>query len=383
MKKLLFFLTSACFFTAAAFSIPKNKAITGLYMIPFERNVAFSKNGLYSEDDSKNQFGGAYIWGDIIQGNNYVTAAGKIYYRFNSLAEGEEASQKIDLKRAYIKVRPAGTDLFEIAAGKLYSYHLDGGFFNLAEHYTGSCRWGKTGIGSKLELSGFTAGLALPVTESYTTFSDSSSLAASLSYDFSFLNSNLPLKTGFSAVQNFTEKDFAFSASALYSQNFSGLISRMKVFLSYSHNSEPYVASSVFKNVSNYNTDELKKANFTSVNLSLKIGTLEIIEEGEAGHSVNGDYIPLYSGTQFLIPLTDFLALKPRFFYYAALNAEDSSLGRQSFELYPRLWFTFGKCNVSAGAIFSFVEASSDKNDSSKSDWYYGCEVPLFAEWKF
>ena len=343
MKKNLLFICLALLSASAAFSIPKNKSTVGFYITPVEKTVAFDK-GVYSEDDSKNQFGGAYLWGDIIQGNEYVTAAGKIYWRFNSLAQGEEASQKIDLKRAYIKVRPSGTDFFEIAAGKRYNYYLPGGFFNLAEHYTGSVRWGETGAGLKFEKAAFTAGLALPVTESYTAFSDSASLAAGLCCDFSSLSGHLPFEAGFSAIQDFTENDFAFSASLLFSPENFGIFSKMKIFLSYSHNSQPYVASSVFKNVSNYYLSELKKADFASLNLSFKVGIVEITEEGEAGHASEGDYIPLYSGSQVLIPLTQNIALKPRFFYYAALNAEDSSLSRQSFQLYPRLWFTFGKC---------------------------------------
>ena len=395
MKKYLLCFTFILFTFSVGFlsAIPKNKAVVGLYLTPLEKPLSFdldkkTKNEVYSEKNSECQFGGAFVWADIIQGNKYVTAAGKIYYRLNSVKEGQEEQHKLDLKRAYVKIRPTGNDLFEVAAGKLYSYYLPGAFFNLAEIYTGNNRWGKTGLGTKFELAGFTWGLAMPVTESYVNISDSFALAQGFSYDFSHLNENLPLTAGFTLHEdfsdhNFSSDDFAFSASLYFTPDFTGFISRVKAFLSYSYNAEPYVASSVFKNVANYSKEDLKKAHLISLNTLFSINKVAFVWEGEAGHSVNGKFIPLYSGFQALIPLTEHIALKPRFFYYAAFDYSDFDCSRQTYELYPRLWLTFGKCNVSAGAIFSFMQIGTDKKDASKSNWYFGWEVPLYVEWKF
>lgn len=379
------------------FAIPVKKSVVGFGITPVQNPVAFDKKGLHT--DSETEFGGAYLWADIVQGNDYVTAAGKIYYRFNSVAEGQDASQKLDLKRAYVKVRPCGNDFFEIAAGKLYSYHLPGGYFNLAEIYTGNNRWGKTGLGTKFEFAGFTTGLALPIesyfkpgsivretgsiSESYAPFSERFSLAGALNYNFAKLKESLPLTAGFSAAQDFVKDDFSFSLSAQFSPKTTGFISKAKFFASYSYNSEPYVASSVFKKIANYAKEDLKKAHFASINITMNLGKVEVITEGEAGHSMEGNYIPLYSGSQLLIPIIDHLAFKPRFFYYAALNDSDSDLSRQTFEFFPRLWLTFGKCTVSAGTSIFLMQAGTSSKDEKLSDWYWGYEVPLYATWKF
>lgn len=378
MKKSLTLIFAAS--TALVFAKPANKSIVGAGIYPVENPVSFDKNGIHK--DSDNQFGGAYLWGDIVQGNDYVTAAGKIYYRLNSVAEGEEEQQKIEIKRSYIKVRPTGTDIFEAACGKLYSYYLPGGFFNLSEIYTGNTRWGKTGLGTKFDYKGFGGGIALPATESYTAFKDSFSLAAALTYNFKTLSDSIPLEAGFSAFEDFINKDFAFTASAQYSPKLTGFISKTKFFAAYSYNAEPYVASSVFKNVSNYNQPELKKCHLASINFRFNLGCVEITQEGEAGHSKEGDYIPLYSGTQALIPIVDHVAFKPRFFYYAALNEKDSDLSRQTFAFYPRLWLTFGKATISAGSIITCMQCGTSKN-KKLSDWYWGYEIPIFAEYKF
>lgn len=363
------------------FAIPVKKSVVGFGITPVQNPVAFDKKGLHT--DSETEFGGAYLWADIIQGNDYVTAAGKIYYRFNSVAEGQDASQKFELKRAYVKVRPCGNDFFEIAAGKLYSYHLPGGYFNLAEIYTGNNRWGKTGLGTKFEFAGFTTGLALPLTDSYVSFKEAFSLSGSIDYNFAKINEGLPLTAGFSAAQDFVKDDFSFSLSAQYSPKTTGFISKAKFFASYSYNSEPYVASSVFKKIANYAKVDLKKAHFASINITMNFGNVEFITEGEAGHSKEGNYIPLYSGSQLLIPIVDHLAFKPRFYYYAALNESDSDLSRQTFEFFPRLWLTFGKCTVSAGTSIFLMQAGTSSKDEKLSDWYWGYEVPLYATWKF
>ena len=363
------------------FAIPVKKSVVGFGITPVQNPVAFDKKGLHT--DSESEFGGAYLWADIVQGNDFVTAAGKIYYRFNSIAEGQDASQKFELKRAYVKVRPCGNDFFEIAAGKLYSYHLPGGYFNLAEIYTGNNRWGKTGLGTKFEFAGFTTGLALPLTDSYVSFKEAFSLSAAIDYNFVKINEGLPLTAGFSASQDFVKDDFSFSLSAQFSPKTTGFISKAKFFASYSYNSEPYVASTVFKKIANYAKEDLKKAHFASINITMNLGKVEVITEGEAGHSMEGNYIPLYSGSQLLIPIIDHLAFKPRFYYYAALNESDSDLSRQTFEFFPRLWLTFGKCTVSAGTSIFLMQAGTSSKDEKLSDWYWGYEVPLYATWKF
>lgn len=380
-KALILFAAGTVLSVIPVFAKPASKAIVGAGIYPVENPVSFDKNGVHT--DSENQFGGAYIWGDIVQGNDYVTAAGKIYYRLNSVAEGEDEKQKLDVKRAYIKVRPTGNDLFEIAGGKLYSYYLPGGYFNLAEIYTGNTRWGKTGVGTKFDYKGFGGGIALPVTESYTAFKDDFSLAAALTYNFKTLSESVPLEIGFSAFEDFINEDFSFALSAQYSPDWSGFISKAKFFASYSYDAEAYVASSSFKNISNYNLTELKKCHLASVNVRFNLGKVEITQEGEAGHTKNGDYIPLYSGTQALIPVVDHVAFKPRFYYYAALNDSDGDLSRQSFAFYPRLWLTFGKCTVSAGSIITCMQAGTNSKNKKLSDWYWGYELPVFAEWKF
>lgn len=131
-------------------AIPAKKALVGVGTSPVENLVTFDKNGVHT--DSETQFGGAYIWGDIIQGNDYVTAGGKIYYRINAVKDFEDESQKLEIKRAYIKVRPAGNDFFEIGLGKVYSYFLPGSYFSLAEVYTGNNRWGKPVLVQNLSL---------------------------------------------------------------------------------------------------------------------------------------------------------------------------------------------------------------------------------------
>ncbi len=399
MKKSLTLIFAAS--TALVFAKPANKNIVGAGIYPVENPVSFDKNGIHK--DSDNQFGGAYLWGDIVQGNDYVTAAGKIYYRLNSVAEGEEEQQKIEIKRAYIKVRPTGTDIFEAACGKLYSYYLPGGFFNLSEIYTGNTRWGKTGLGTKFDYMGFGGGIALPidqyynvtktsktpnsnsgrVSETYTPFSDYFALAAALTYSFKTLSESFPLELGFSTFEDFKNEDFSFAASLQYSPDWTGFIYKSKFFAAYSYNAEPYVASSVFKNVSNYNQPELKKCHLASINFRFNLGCVEITQEGEAGHSKEGDYIPLYSGTQALIPIVDHVAFKPRFFYYAALNEKDSDLSRQTFAFYPRLWLTFGKATISAGSIITCMQCGTNSKNKTLSDWYWGYEIPIFAEYKF
>lgn len=362
-------------------AIPAKKALVGVGTSPVENLVTFDKNGVHT--DSETQFGGAYIWGDIIQGNDYVTAGGKIYYRINAVKDFEDESQKLEIKRAYIKVRPAGNDFFEIGLGKVYSYFLPGSYFSLAEVYTGNNRWGKTGLGTKFEFAGFTTGLAVPATESYVPFKDDFTLAAAIDYNFAHLNESVPIDLGFAASQDFIKEEFKFAVSTLFAPKTTGFISKTKLFLSYSYKAEPYVANSTFKNVANYNLADLKKAHLGSLNFNMNFGKVALTQEAEAGHSIDGDYIPVYSGTELFIPITEHIGLKPRVFYYAAFNTEDSDLSRQSVEFYPRLWLTFGKCDVSAGAIITLMQAGTSAKDAKLSDWYTGWEIPLYATYKF
>ena len=89
-------------------------------------------------------FGGAYIVFDSLLQNDFVSVGGKIYYRWNKSTSLDSESQKLELKKAYVKIRPFSSQIFEAALGKLYSYYLPGGYFSIAEIYTGSSRWGKT-----------------------------------------------------------------------------------------------------------------------------------------------------------------------------------------------------------------------------------------------
>ena len=119
-------------------------------------------------------FGGGYLLFDSTMGNDYVTMAGKLYWRFSSAEKSDDESQKIEVKKANIKIRPFGTVLVEVAVGKLYSYALPGSYFQLSEIYTGASRWGKTGVGVQFNYAGFSGGVAVPVTESYVSFKESS-----------------------------------------------------------------------------------------------------------------------------------------------------------------------------------------------------------------
>ena len=144
----------------------------------------------------------------------------------------------------------------------------------------------------------------------------------------------------------------------------------------FSFNSEPYVANSSFKNVSNYSNSDLKKANFASLNFKSNFGPIEFILEGEAGYSLSADMIPLYSGLQFGIPVTKNFDFKPRFFYYGALDKLDSEKSRQTFEIYPRIWLNFGKWNFMAGYDFDFKQ-------STKDNWNFEWSLPVLVEYKF
>jgi len=335
-----------------------------------------------SSAEGKIHFAGLYSNLNLNVDNDFVTAGGKIYYRVNGFEAWSDASQKLDVKRAYLLFRPFGNEWLEIGGGKLYSYYLPGNFFQLSENYTGASRWGKTGVGLSFNKSGFSGGIAVPLTESYVKFSESWGLNGALVYDFKVLNESIPVKFGADAVYAATKQksgtydnDFSSTASVLYTPAVKGFVSKISLAASFTYNGEPYVASSVFKNVSNYKNEYLKKSNFASLNYSSNFGKFQFVAEGEAGHSTEGTIVPLYLGTQVTIPVTTWLCFKPRFYYYAALDSADSEKSRQTFEVYPRVLFTFNSWTVSAGFDFDFKQTSSAEYDF---EW----KVPFFAEYK-
>jgi len=333
-------------------------------------------------NDGTVQFGGAYAGLNITAENEYVTGSGKFYYRLNAVDQWENNAQKLDVKKAVLKFRPFGNDSLEIAGGKLYSYYLPGTFFQLSEVYTGSGRWGKTGVGLSFNKAGFFGGFAIPLTESYVKFTDSFGLAAAFGYDFKNLNNNIPLKLGTDLLFTNTKQkdesyfqDFSSTISILYNPADFNLFKKNSVSLAFSYNAEPFVANSVFKNVSNYKSANLKKANFASLNVSSTIGKIQFALEGEAGHSTEGSLVPLYFGTQVGIPVTSWLTLKPKAFYYAALNADDNKDSRQTIEVYPRFLLAFEKWTISAGYDFDFKQ-------TSESDWAFEWSIPFYVEYK-
>ena len=334
-------------------------------------------------EDSSPEFGGTYVLFKGEHSTEYTTILGKIYYRLNSTDNSDDSAQKIDIKRAAVKIRPTGTPVFEAAIGKRYSYYLPGGYFPLSEIYTGANRWGETGAGIKFSAKGLSAGLALPVTESYGKFKEGWGLNGALSYDFKEITS-FPLTLGttllFSSAgdgepDDFSDDDLSGAFSALYSyKNNDSILKAASLFASYSFNSSPYVASGVYKNISNYKN--VSKADFCSAQINLKLSKMTFNFEGEFGKSKENDYLPLYAGTQILFPLNDFISLRPQFFYYAALNSKDSDLSRSAYTLYPRLMFYKGNHTVSAGAQFTNFQNLQD-------EWHWGWSVPLYWEYKF
>ena len=345
-------------------------------------------------------FDSAYFLSNFEFANKYLTAGGKFYYRLslyddkNDLDSQKTLSQKLDLKRAYFRVRPFANKIFEASIGKLYSYYLPGNFFSLAEIYTGASRWGKTGIGVKSEIAGFLLGAAIPLTESYAELKNNWGINAALVYDFSSLNKNFPVKLGTSFLYSYTysesqdkstkeitgetNKNYSASLSVNFAPKTCGFISKLNTSLTYSYNAEPYVASSVFKNVANYSAENLDKCHLISVNHKNNFGNLQFVLEAEAGHSLSGTMIPIYTGTQISVFITKNIALKPRFFYYAALNTENKSENCQTFEFYPRVNLNFGQkkeWSVYAGFDFSYMQ-------DTENNWNLNYSLPLYVEYK-
>ena len=357
--------------------------------------TAVQKTWDSSFEESTTEWGGAYAMGDFTLSSDRLTAGGKMYYRIKKYDDSKDVdtdktlAQEVEIKRAYLRYRPFANKTLEVSIGKLYSYYLTGNYFQLAEIYTGSSRWGKTGVGAKSQIAGFTFGAALPLTESYVEFRNSRSGFGAIEYNFAKLNENIPLSLGFSLgadytasekqdsktkeVTRTTNDEVYWTASANYAPKLTGFVSKLNATLSFSYNSDPYVASAVFKNVSNYKT--VSKSNFASLNFRSNFGAVQFIAEGEAGHTVDGNMIPLYAGTQLLIPIVEHIAFKPRFFYYAALDDSDSDASRKTFEFYPRAWITIDQWTISVGADFLHKQVTRD-------DWKWEWSVPFYVEYK-
>ncbi|MBO4386379.1 MAG: hypothetical protein J5817_05105 [Treponema sp.] len=370
----LFIICAAFLVQNNLFSQPSGKTIITVGTTPLQKDA---------QEDAKKEFGGAYLLFNGELSSDVMTAGGKIYYRLHSAANRDENAQKLEVKRAYLKIRPFKTEDLELGMGKLYSYYLSGGYFDLNEFYTGSTRWGKTGLGVKAKKSGVIAGIALPLEESYKTVEDHFAINGSLGYDFAPLF-DLPLTfgttlfyeaAGDSDPKEFSKKDLSSSVSLHYSKkNNDSALKKLSAFASYSWNSSCYAANSTFKNIANYS--KIGKAKFASVNLKANFDFASFTLEGEAGHSMEGDYVPLYAGTQLLIPVTPHISLRPQFFYYAGLNTKDSDLSRTTYVFYPRLMFYFGKNTISAGAQF-------ERRQTTAEDWNLGWSIPLYWEYKF
>jgi len=379
MKKLSVYTKAllactALFLQNQLFSQPSGKTIITVGTTPLQKEA---------QEDAKKEFGGAYLLFNGELSNDIMTAGGKIYYRLHSASEQDENAQKLDVKRAYIKIRPFKTEDLELGMGKLYSYYLSGGYFDLNEFYTGSTRWGKTGVGIKAKKSGFNAGVAIPVEESYKKFEDNFAINGFAGYDFAPLF-DIPLNFGATLFyqsaadddpKEFSKKDLSSAVSLFYSKkNGDSPLKKISAFASYSWNSEPYAANSTYKNIENYK--QIGKAKFASLNFKVNFDFASFTLEGEAGHSMEGDYVPLYAGTQLLIPVTPHISLRPQFFYYAGVNTKDSDLSRTTYVFYPRLMFYFGKNTISAGAQF-------ERRQTTAEDWNLGWSIPLYWEYKF
>ncbi|MBQ8678871.1 MAG: hypothetical protein IJ530_03815 [Treponema sp.] len=384
MKKILFLVSFSLILSSLSAQMKNNTSCT-FSVTPIGKEV----------DDKLNEkmiFGGAYFLADSTMSDKYVTLGGKLYYRLYKTDTKEEESQKLDVKRAYAKIRPFGTNIFEAAIGKLYSYYLAGGYFSLTETYTGASRWGKSGVGVKTEFSGLTLGLALPASEDYTLFDEDWGLNAAVVYDFSSLDEELPLSVGFSlwysAVGDFEvraassksqDNDKKDNFAECFSLNFSkknlAFFKIFSVFAAFSRNAEPYVSSSVFKPVSNYSNKDMKSSNLFSLAIRPTIGSVKITSESEIGHSVEGTMIPFYSALQLYFPVAGAIALKPMAGYYAAYDTSDSSKSFDTWELYPRILFEFEKWTVTAGWDTFYKEITD-----GEYRWLW--TVPITAKYK-
>lgn len=375
--------------------------------------TAAQKSWNKTDQDYVKKYGKFYLLGDIIMSNAYVTAGGKIYYRIGAAEEFEDLTQRLEIKRAFIRFRPFGNEFLEISGGKVYSYYLPGNFFQISEVYTGNSRWGETGVGVKSEINGFTFGLAIPVGDSSSTietatkYDDFFALNGAVGYDFSKISENFPVKA--SATAGFTratkststktktavdekkgtvttvttkvvtdispeyEKHWAYSL--YYTPKLQGVISKLALAVTYSYNAKPFVSNSGYTPVINYNDSQMKRSQFASINFRSNFGPVQLLAEGEAGHSLDGNKIPLYLGTQLLIPIVKHIDFKPRFNAFAAVDSCDYQETRRTYEFYPRLWVTGSSWIVSLGADINHKEVAHN-------DWKWEWSIPFYFEYK-
>lgn len=384
--------------------------------LEFKGNILLGGNaveksyGLDSKTDEivmEKQYGRSYLLADAILSTEKLTVGGKIYYRANGAYNHEDMAQKMEIKRAFVRVRPMGNNLLEVSGGKLYSYYLPGNFFHISETYTGASRWGESGVGVKSEFKGFTFGLALPVgetsskIETYAKYKEFFALNGAVGYDFSKLNDSIPVKLNGMAGLRRTRTEWVvdkktivdigyrniFAASVNATPKFDGFIRRMNVTATYSYNAKPFVANTGFKPIINYNDDDLKWCHLASLNYVSYFGPVHFTFEGEVGRSIKkgyeykyrefteGNKIPVYAATQLLVPFTEIIAIKPRFMYYSAIDTKDSDKTRSTWELYPRLWLTYNQWTLSAGADFV-------KKQMKKDEWKWEWSIPFYVEYK-
>ena len=374
MKRILSVILSAFIAVPSVFSAEMKN----------DTDLTFSVSPIEKDENDDVQFGGAYVLVDSKLNDKYVTLGGKLYYRLNSTESKEEESQKLEIKRAYAKIRPFGTNIFEGAIGKLYSYYLSGGYFSLTETYTGATRWGKTGVGVKSEYNGFTFGAALPLTESYVAFKKDWGINFAAAYNFSELNENLPLNMGFDVlygatsdgeadVNSVSEKDFSECFALNFSKRNFGVFKTFAVFAAFSHNAEPYVANSMLSPVTNRKNADLKQSNLFSLAFRPTIGKVKITSESEIGHSVEGDMVPFYSALQVYFPVYGIVALKPMAGYYAAYDTSDSSKSFDTWEFYPRVLFEYENWTITAGWDMFYKEITD-------GEYRWVWEVPIRAK---
>ncbi len=372
MKNPKLKILAALLFFCGAGAFAADKANVTFGCTPVQKN---------SETDSGREFGGAYTLFDGELSAEKITVGAKVYYRVNSTSKADETERKLELKKAFVKVRPFGNEIFEGAIGKLYSYYLPGGFFSLSESYTGVSRWGKTGAGVKSEFYGLTFGAATGASESYEVYSKEWDVSGGISYDFAKIF-GIPVEPGFSCLYEFekdtkTEEknhDFSWTASLNTRPKFSGIFNGFSFFAAFTHNSTPYAGNTTFKFLSNYK--DIGRSDFASVNLKFSFWRVQLIFEGEGGKSKDSDLYPYYAGSQLLIPLAPkYLFFKPRFFYYAAIDREDGENSRKAWEFYPRLWFQSKKTTISAGFKYG-------KKEVSKNEWESDWSIPVYVEFK-
>ena len=347
------------------------------------------KEGEYIDRYAKN-----YLLGDAILSDPKITVGGKIYYRIPAMEKKEDISQKMEIKRAFVRFRPFASSIFEISGGKLYSYYLPGNFFPISETYTGASRWGESGVGLKSEWNGWTFGASLPVGETSKTIETETkwdeffALNGALGYDFSKSAWEVPLKLNGTAgyrrkrttdtKTNETDVNYdrIAAASVYWTPKLEGFVNKLYATLTYSYNARPFVANPGFTPIINYSDADLKKCHLVSVNYKSYFGPVHFTFEGEAGKSTEGHKVPLYGAAQFLIPFNQVFVIKPRFMYYSAIDTEDGDLTRSSFELYPRIWVTPTKnWNISLGADFL-------KKQITKDDWKWEWSIPFYIEYK-